>query len=324
MHGPRHFQLAVEARLASLEIGDRPKALYDPIRYMLELGGKRMRPALLLMANELFGGQEDAAIGPALGIEVFHNFTLLHDDIMDKAPLRRGRPTVHTRWSPDVAILSGDTMFVRSCQLMMQAPLHCRNEVLDDFFRTAVEVCEGQQLDMDFETLEKVTIDEYIEMIGLKTAVLLGCSLRIGALIGGASVEAADYLYRFGKSLGIAFQLHDDLLDAFGDPEKFGKQVGGDIIANKKTFLLLSAISLATGPTATELQNLLEAKSFDPPMKVSAVKAVFEKLGVRELTEREINRYFEEAMSALDAVPVQESRKEPLRQLAEQLMVRES
>jgi geranylgeranyl diphosphate synthase type II len=291
---------------------------------MLELGGKRMRPALLLMANELFGGHEDEAMGPALGIEVFHNFTLLHDDIMDKAPLRRGRPTVHTRWNPDVAILSGDTMFVRSCQLMMQAPQHCRNAVLEDFFRTAVEVCEGQQLDMDFETLEKVSIEEYIEMIGLKTAVLLGCSLRIGALIGGASAEAADLLYRFGKSLGIAFQLHDDLLDAFGDPEKFGKQVGGDIIANKKTFLLLSAISLAAGSTATELQELLEAKSFDPQTKVSAVKAVFEKLGIRELTEREINRYFEAAMKALDAVPVQESTKEPLRQLAEQLMVRES
>jgi len=283
-----------------------------------------MRPALLLMANELFGGIEEDAMGPALGIEVFHNFTLLHDDIMDKAPLRRGRPTVHTRWNQDVAILSGDTMFVRSCQLMLQAPVECRSLVLDDFFRTAVEVCEGQQLDMDFETQETVTIDDYIGMIGLKTAVLLGCALRIGALIGGATPADADHLYRFGKSLGIAFQLHDDLLDAFGDPEKFGKQVGGDIIANKKTFLLLSALDFASGETADELSRLLNARQFDPQQKVAAVISLFEQLDIREHTEKEINRYFEEAMAALEAVPVDDFRKEPLRRLAEQLMVRES
>ncbi|MFM2136453.1 MAG: hypothetical protein RL021_1853 [Bacteroidota bacterium] len=291
---------------------------------MLALGGKRMRPALLLMANELFGGREEEAMPAALGIEVFHNFTLLHDDIMDKAPLRRGQATVHTKWNPDIAILSGDTMFVRSCQLVLQTPERCRYQVMDDFFRTAAEVCEGQQLDMDFETRSTVTIPEYIEMIGLKTAVLLGSALRIGSLIGGASAKDANHLYSFGKSLGISFQLHDDLLDAFGDPEKFGKQVGGDIIANKKTFLLLSALETATGSEAVELKALLSGHEPDPEAKVAAVKSLFEQLGIRERTEQEINHYFDMALTELDAVPVDPSRKEPLRLLAEGLMVRES
>lgn len=324
MHDPRYFQQLIEQRIAAMELAERPKELYEPIRYMLQLGGKRMRPALLLMSNELFGGDIEKAIGAAMGIEVFHNFTLLHDDIMDKAPLRRSQPTVHTRWNPDIAILSGDTMFVKSCQLMLQVPAESLPAVLEDFFHTAVEVCEGQQFDMNFETQSHVRIEDYIEMIGLKTAVLLGCSLRIGALIAGANAAAAESIYQFGKSLGIAFQLHDDLLDAYGDPEKFGKQVGGDIIANKKTFLLLSAIDRADMHTLDELMGWIKARDFNSYEKVNAVKQLFEKLNIREITEREINRYFDEAMNALDAVPVPDTNKSALRQLAKQLMIRES
>jgi geranylgeranyl diphosphate synthase type II len=323
MHDPRHFQRLIEERLTQLSLGNRPPELYDPIRYMLELGGKRMRPALLLMANELFGGNTETAIGPALGIEVFHNFTLLHDDIMDKAPLRRSQPTVHTRWNNDIAILSGDTMFVRACQLMMQTSSSVQAEVLDDFFKTAIEVCEGQQLDMNFETQSQVSIADYIEMIRLKTAVLLGCSLRIGARIAGASIEDANKLYDFGTDLGIAFQLHDDLLDAYGDPEKFGKQVGGDIMANKKTFLMLSAIAAANNATLDELNDWLQRKEFDPAEKVEAVKRIFEKLDIRGRTQQEIDRYFYRASAALQTIPVSDDAKAPLQKLSEQLMVRE-
>lgn len=324
MHHPSHFQHLIEQRISSLQFGHRPPELYEPIRYMLSLGGKRMRPALLLMANELFGGDPEKAMGPALGIEVFHNFTLLHDDIMDKAPLRRSQPTVHTRWNNDIAILSGDTMFVQACQLMAEAePKHLKR-VLDDFFRTAVEVCEGQQLDMNFETHHHVTIGDYIEMIGLKTAVLLGCALRIGAVLAGANDQDAERMYLFGKDLGIAFQLHDDLLDAYGDPEKFGKQVGGDILANKKTFLLLTAIDTADMHTLEALQHWVKVKEFNPWEKINSVKMIFDKLGVREKTEAEINRFYDEALAALDGIPLPSERKEPLRKLAEQLMVRES
>ncbi len=323
MNDPRHYQQLIEQRLSTLELGSRPPELYDPIRYMLALGGKRMRPALLLMANEMFGGNTETSIGPALGIEVFHNFTLLHDDIMDKAPLRRSQPTVHTRWNNDIAILSGDTMFVHSCQLMMQTSSELQAEVLADFFKTAIEVCEGQQLDMNFENQPHVSIADYIEMIRLKTAVLLGCSLRIGARLAGASALDADRLYHFGTDLGIAFQLHDDLLDAYGDPEKFGKQVGGDIIANKKTFLMLSAIESADMYTLDELNDWLRRKDFNAVEKVDAVKRIFEKLDIRSRTQQEIDRYFDRALSALSAIPVADNRKVALRTLSEQLMVRE-
>ncbi len=324
MHDPRYFQQLVEERLTALPMGNRPPELYEPIRYMLALGGKRMRPAMLLMANELFDGKVDQAIGAALGVEVFHNFTLLHDDIMDKAPLRRSHPTVHARWNTDIAILSGDTMFVKACQLMMEVPEVRLPSVLADFFQTAIEVCEGQQFDMNFETQPHVTIPDYLDMIRLKTAVLLGSSLRIGATIAGADPQDAQRMYRFGESLGIAFQLHDDLLDAYGDPEKFGKQVGGDILANKKTFLLLTAMDRADMHTLEELRHWLTRKEFNPFEKVNAVKAIFEKLEIREATESEIQRHFQAALEAFDQLTVPEEKKTPLRQLAERLMVRES
>ena len=224
-----------------------PKGLYDPIRYMLSLGGKRMRPVLTLMACDAFNGDVERAISPALGLEVFHNFTLLHDDIMDNAPLRRSKPTVHEKWNSNIAILAGDAMFVQSCQLVMDTPSSVVKEVMEVFTKTALEVCEGQQYDMDFESMNEVSIEEYIDMIRLKTAVLLGASLKIGALIGNADSEAASHLYDFGVNLGIAFQLQDDILDVYGDASFFGKQVGGDILANKKTYLLITALNKANG-----------------------------------------------------------------------------
>src|ERR1700759_413091 len=240
-----------------LNYPEYPAQLYEPISYILSLGGKRMRPALLLMACDLFGGDVDAAIPPALAIEVFHNFTLMHDDIMDNAPIRRGHATVHTKWNQNVGILSGDVMLVQGYKLMMQVPDHLLRPILDIFNVTAIGVCEGQQLDMEFEELTNVSIDEYLNMIKLKTAVVLGGALKIGALIGGADTKDADLLSDFGVNLGIAFQLQDDILDVYGDPEKFGKQVGGDIISNKKTYLLLKSLELANKQQSSELHNWL-------------------------------------------------------------------
>src|SRR3569833_2778488 len=240
-----------------------PAQLYEPITYILSMGGKRMRPALLLMACDLFGGDVEKALPPALAIEVFHNFTLMHDDIMDNAPLRRGKTTVHERWNQNAAILSGDVMLIEGYKLMMQVDNHILRDVLNIFNETAVGVCEGQQLDMEFETREVVGIDEYIEMIRLKTAVVLGGALKIGALIGGASADDAALLSAFGVQLGVAFQLQDDILDVYGNPEKFGKQVGGDIISNKKTYLLIKAKELANSQQKEELNNWLDLKQFD-------------------------------------------------------------
>ena len=239
------LQSIIEEAITKLDIPQYPADLYEPVKYILSLGGKRMRPALLLMACDLFGGDVEAALSPALAIEVFHNFSLVHDDMMDNAPLRRGKATVHERWGQNAGILSGDVMLVLAYQLMMKVDDRLLRQVLDVFSQTAVGVCEGQQLDMDFEKLQTVGIDEYQNMIRLKTSVLLGGALKIGALIGGADMADAELLYGFGEHLGIAFQLQDDILDVYGDPDKFGKQVGGDIISNKKTYLLIKGIGIS-------------------------------------------------------------------------------
>lgn len=316
----KRVSLEIQSYANSLQL--EPAELYEPLSYTLMLGGKRMRPVLLLMATELFNGDIEKAIAPALGIEVFHNFTLLHDDIMDKAPLRRNQPTVHEKWNNNVAILSGDTMFVKSYQLIMQAPDQVLRETLELFCKTAIEVCEGQQLDMNFETQSNVTIPDYLKMISLKTAVLLAASLKIGALIGGANEKDASNLYDFGKNIGIAFQLQDDILDVFGDAEKFGKQVGGDILSNKKTYLLLSALSLAKGDTLKDLNHWLST-SDQPSEKVKAVTSLFEKLGVKELARTKMNEYHELAMTHLAQLTCSEEKKSALRGFAESLMVRE-
>ncbi len=300
-----------------------PAELYEPLSYTLQLGGKRMRPVLLLMATELFNGDIDKAIAPALGIEVFHNFTLLHDDIMDNAPLRRNQATVHEKWNNNVAILSGDTMFVKSYQLMMQVPENILREVLEIFSATAIEVCEGQQLDMNFETASNVSIQDYIHMIGLKTAVLLAASLKIGALVGGANKEDANHLYDFGKNIGIAFQLQDDVLDVFGDAAKFGKQVGGDIISNKKTYLLLSALELAKGDHLEDLNNWMSKTNFDPLEKVEAVTEIFESLQVKKLAQQKMNEYHQIAMEHFNAINCSDQKKYELLAFAESLLKRE-
>src|ERR1700744_2113013 len=256
-------QEIINEEIQKLQFPSHPADLYEPIKYILSLGGKRMRPALLLMACDLFGGDINKAISSALAIEVFHNFTLMHDDIMDNAPLRRGKVTVHERWNPNVGILSGDVMLIEGYKLMMQVDEHLLRPILNIFNETAVGVCEGQQIDMEFETRHDVGIEEYINMIRLKTAVVLGGALKIGAIIGGASTEDAALLHTFGEQLGIAFQLQDDILDVYGNPEKFGKQVGGDIISNKKTYLLIKALERADKKQREELDNLLSLKHFD-------------------------------------------------------------
>ncbi len=323
MHSENHFREIIESELAKLNLSNKPARLYDPIRYMISLGGKRLRPALLMMCNELFENDPMEVLSPALGIEVFHNFTLLHDDIMDKAPIRRSRETVHKKWNPDIAILSGDTMFVLSCQLMMKVKSDYLQDVMDMFLKTAIEVCEGQQYDMDFETEVSVTIPDYIKMIGLKTATLLGCSAYIGALCSGAGKENAMHLYNFGKNLGIAFQLQDDLLDVYGESEKFGKQVGGDILSNKKTFLLLSALEKSGSKEKSELQYWLHKTDFVPVKKIESIVSIYDKLDIKNHATEVKNQYFSLAMKELEVVDLPVSRKKLLIELTDRLMVRE-
>ncbi|MFZ9943034.1 MAG: polyprenyl synthetase family protein [Bacteroidia bacterium] len=313
----------VEDTLQQISLPNTPADLYDPIAYMLALEGKRMRPVLALAGANLFTDELLSVVRPAVGLEVFHNFTLVHDDIMDNAPLRRSMQTVHTRWNPNVAILSGDTMFVKSCQLMLECPDPVVRQVMELFHRTAIEVCEGQQLDMDFESMEQVSVDQYIEMITLKTAVLLAASLEIGAIIGGADDDAARHLYAFGRDIGIAFQLQDDILDVFGDMAKVGKVQGGDIIANKKTFLWIRAFELANKDELAELEFWAGHEGADPFKKVETVTAIYNRIGIRELAEAEMARYFESAMIHLESVNAPNSRKGILRGFAEKLMVRE-
>jgi len=298
--------------------------LYEPVNYIFSLGGKRLRPALLLMANDLFGGDINEAIECALAVEVFHNFTLLHDDIMDSAPLRRGSPTVHEKWGVNEAILSGDVLMVQAVRLMTQCPDRVLRDVLEVFHITAVEVCEGQQMDMDFEKRNDVSIEEYIRMIELKTSVLLAGALKIGALIGGATKEDSDLMYEFGRNLGISFQIKDDILDVYGDQNKFGKQEGGDIIENKKTYLMLNALELAAGPDKDRLVGWIAKDSFEAVEKVAEVKKIYNSLDVRAHSESVMNNYYEVAMSNLKALSLSESTKAPLYFFSEQLFQRES
>ncbi len=319
----KELQDSIEHYLKVLDVPDSPRSLYAPVRYMLSLGGKRMRPLLVLLAGRMFGAKNETLLPAAAAIEVFHNFTLLHDDIMDKAPLRRGKATVHEKWNPDIAILSGDAMFVKSCQLMMQVPVTAIPTVMHLFLKTALEVCEGQQLDMDYELAEEVSIPEYLHMIRLKTAVLLGASLGIGASIADAPAEDMDHLYNFGVNLGLAFQLQDDILDVYGDAGKFGKQVGGDILANKKTFLLLTALEKAGGENKSDLDFWLGNRGGDAAEKVKAVTLIYDKLGVREAAENKMGALYRDALAHLDALPLRDEQTKPLRELAAMLTERD-
>ncbi len=318
-----YFQHLIEEEIKKLPFQKEPADLYDPVRYMLKLGGKRIRPALVLMSCEMFGGKYEDALSAALGIEVFHNFTLLHDDIMDKAPLRRSKQTVHTKWNSDIAILSGDAMFVKSCQLMMQVNEKVAREVMNHFLESALLVCEGQQWDMTYQSQTDISIGQYLQMIELKTAALLACSLKTGALIAKTSGENCKLIYEFGICLGIAFQLHDDILDVYGDEEKFGKQSGGDIIANKKTFLLLKALELASASQEEELKNWISLSEFVPKEKVAAVKEIFGALSVKTLAEVEMERFYQKAITAFDSIKAGHDQKSELLHFAEALMMRQ-
>ena len=313
----------LDEALRALAFPVQPEGLYEPIRYTLELGGKRIRPILTLLACELFGGKRTDALPAAIAIEVFHNFTLLHDDIMDQAPLRRKQPTVHCKWDANTAILSGDRMQILAYEYLAQTPAGDLLEMLRVFNRTAAEVCEGQQFDMNFENSLEVSLDDYLEMIRLKTAVLLGASLHIGALIGGATNRQAEALYRFGVGMGMAFQLQDDFLDTYGDPQHFGKQIGGDIQANKKTFLLLSALQLAT---PAQHKQLLEALALPPEAaaeKLRRVKALYDELELPRRCAEAIRYYYDEAQRILNELEGDTRAKEELRNLAQNLLYRE-
>jgi len=319
------YQEKIEQVLKEKNYGSSPKELYEPISYIISLGGKRMRPVLVLMACDYFDGNTDNAINAAIAIELFHNFTLVHDDIMDKAPLRRGKPTVHEKWSDNIAILSGDVMLVKVYQELNKIQENNISKILEIFNDTAIKVCEGQQLDMNYEKVQKISIPYYLKMIELKTAVLLGGALKIGAMLGGARNEDAQHLYDFGKHLGVAFQLQDDILDVYADAEKFGKQKGGDIIANKKTFLLIKAIEMVEGNRymKEELQQWIHAPQFNATEKVEAITNIYNFLNVKELAQKEMQKQYELALSYLDKIPVNNSKKENLIAFAESLMVRE-
>jgi len=309
----------IDKEIAGLLYPKSPDLLYAPIKYIMGLQAKRIRPLLVLIAHQLFDEKIENALSPAIAIELFHNFTLLHDDIMDDAPLRRGSPTVHEKWNNDVAILSGDVMMIHSYQLLAKVASDILKQVLDIFSKTAVKVCEGQQRDMDFETQKDVTLAQYMKMIEYKTAVLLAASLQIGAITAGASKEEQDHLYKFGINMGIAFQLKDDLLDVFGRSENFGKQVGGDILTNKKTFLYLKSLQLADESTKKKLQSYYNY-DYKNDLKVNEVSNIFKNLDIQKHTIDMMNAYYIKAMKHLDAID--SNSKEPLILFSNKLMDR--
>lgn len=321
MYTPAQLQEIIENAIENVQYPSHPERLYQPISYIMSLGGKRIRPALVLMAADLFGADLNKAIPAALAIETFHNFTLIHDDIMDNAPLRRGKPSVHEKWGVNNAILSGDVMMVESNKHLSMLDTAVLKDALNTFNTTAQGVCEGQQLDMEFEERDSVSIEEYINMIRLKTAVLLGGAMKLGAQVAGATAEEAEQLYQFGENIGIAFQLQDDILDVYGDPEKFGKQVGGDIIANKKTLLLLKLKELAGDSDLQELEKQSVSQDFED--KISNTTLLYNKYNIRELATTEMRNYSEKAFNALSALAVPEERKRELILLSNQLMNRE-
>lgn len=318
------FQKLLEAEIKKKKFGKEPASLYEPIRYLMNLGGKRLRPMLALLSYSLYKNDARKIIPYAVAIEAFHNFTLMHDDIMDKAPLRRGKPTVHTKWNTNIAILSGDVMLVKVYDMLLSLPADKLHAVLAAFNRCAAEVCEGQQWDMEFESRANVSEREYINMIRLKTAVLLGFSLELGAILADASAQDRKALRDFGVNMGIGFQLKDDLLDAFADPKKFGKQVGGDILANKKTFLLIKTLERATGKTKKEINEWLSAKRFKKQEKVNAVKAIYESLDIPSVAEKKVNHYFNLAFKNLDAVNADRNKIQLLKKFTESLIERQS
>jgi geranylgeranyl diphosphate synthase, type II len=325
MHSVYPFQQAFADYMSSHPFGKAPQNLYEPADYIMSLGGKRLRPVLALIGHSLFSENFDKSLPAAMAIEVFHNFTLVHDDIMDAAPLRRGKPTVHSIYGLNAGILSGDVMLIRAYQHLLElGQKQLLPEILDVFSRTAVEVCEGQQMDMDFETMENVEIPDYLKMIELKTSVLIAAALQIGARLGGAPEKDARLLYDFGKYMGIAFQLQDDILDAFGDPEKVGKKPGGDVVQRKKTFLYLKAMEIAPPDQKERLKTWFAPHTEMDDENVGRILALWRELGVREEAEAAKQIYQRNALRALDEVNAPEIRKKVLYRLAEVLLGRES
>lgn len=313
----------VNEGINSLPYDRKPQSLYEPIIYTMSQGGKRIRPVLTLLSYYMFCDDIRQALPCAMGLEMYHNYTLLHDDLMDNADMRRGNLTVHKKWDANTAILSGDSMLVLSYQLMSQCPQEMLQQVIDTFTITALEIGEGQQYDMDFEKRTDVTEEEYIEMIRLKTSVLLACAAKIGAILAGASSEEQNHAYRFGEQLGLAFQLQDDFLDVYGDEKVFGKKIGGDITSNKKTYMLIKALERAEGIDKQQLEYWIEAQEFDRSEKVNAVTEIYTRLGIDTLAKERIDKYFTSALNHLDAISAPAERKAELLSFVQQMMRRE-
>lgn len=309
--------------IENLPLKKEPRGLYEPIEYVLSLGGKRIRPMLMMMAYELWKDDSEKILPQAVALETFHNFTLLHDDVMDHADVRRGKPTVHKKWDENTAILSGDNMLVLAFKWMQQCPADKMPAVLETFADSAIEIDEGQQLDVDFEERSDVREEEYIEMIRLKTSVLLACALKIGAILAGAPEKDVENLYKFGEAIGLSFQLQDDYLDVYGNPEVFGKAIGGDITSNKKTYMLINAFNKAEGEDRKELERWINARSFDREEKVKAVTAIYNKLGIDKMAKAKMEQYYNDAIAFLDKVDVNEDKKRTLRDYADMMMKRE-
>lgn len=324
MHNYEELLVKFSEALEKENFSGKPSELYEPIEYMMELGGKRLRPVLLLMSCDAFGGNIDSAMPAALAMEMFHNFTLVHDDIMDGAEIRRGKDTIWNIWGEDTAILVGDTMFAMAMESLMKTKHPQSQEILESFLKVAKEVCEGQQLDMNFEEEENTTIPEYLSMIRLKTAVLIGTSLKIGAILGKASEEDVNNMYEFGINIGLAFQLKDDLLDVFGNVDKFGKMPGGDILSDKKTFLLLKALSLAKAKDKKIIEDYFGEGGDDPEQKIMDITTIYHKLNIDKITVTEMERHFERAEYHMAKVGLPDEKKERLLALAKRMMHREN
>ena len=322
-HTSEYLETKINNALEELNYERDPKSLFDPIQYILSLGGKRLRPILAFMATNLFNDDIDKTINPAIGIEIFHNFSLLHDDLMDNASIRRGKPTVHIKWNANTAVLSGDAMLIDAYKYITKVDTDVLPAILDVFTTTAMQVCEGQQYDMDFEKRLNVKEFEYLKMIRLKTAVLLAASLKIGAIMGNATDSDANKLYDFGINIGIAFQLKDDLLDVYGNPIDFGKNIGGDILCNKKTFLLIKALENSNEKSNAALQQWITAENFDPKVKINAVKEIYDDLKLETLTDKLIQKYYLAALNCLSEVNVSDEKKEQLLVYTNNLMNRE-
>lgn len=320
------FSSAIEKEVQSLQEFNNPIELYEPIHYLMSLGGKRMRPYLTLLSYSLFKDDWEKAVRPALAIEIFHNFTLMHDDIMDNAPVRRGMMTVHEKWNDNIAILSGDVMLVKAYDYLNDIDFLGIKEfqyLVKRFNKIAAEVCEGQQFDMNFETIAVVEPKEYLEMIRLKTSVLVGFSMEMGGILAKVEKSLSDLLYEIGENIGLGFQIKDDLLDVYGDPEKFGKQVGGDIISNKKTYLLIRALELAEGETAEELNSWLNKKEFKSEEKVAAITGIYNRLGIKEETEELMQTYFSKGINAIPQLNLPASKENELLSFLNSILNRE-